>query len=375
MLTKHELKELASFMLEDTLYVSLYLDVDPKNNPKKDEWFRHFKNISREVMSRVTPDDKARVQPDIDLIEQFLIDKPKGLQRGLAIFSSHTLNFWKVYHTALPFTNQLVIEHDPYIKPAAAMLDQYQRYLVLVVRGSRARILISDLGQIEELSIVINPRPESNKDRDGSWGDLGEVRAQKQKEQAQKQLYKEIRTFIEKMQRDEGIKRVIIGGTESHRRTFFETLPDPLKERVVGEFAVEYNASPKKILKVCTPIMKDAEYRFERIALDELFNQGIGGDGAVIGLSDVLDQLQQGNVLKLYVMQNMTVPGMVCNNCGALTPERERKCPYCEGKMRRVNHMLDLAIQKAIDQDARIDMLEDAPRLVKAGGIGALLRY
>jgi len=375
MLTKHELKELASFMLEDTLYVSLYLDVDPINNPKKYEWLRHFKNIARDVLSRMTRDDIARVQPDIDLIENFLIDKPKELQRGLAIFSNHTLNFWKVYHTALPFTNQLVIEHDPYIKPAAAMLDLYQRYLVLLVRGSRARVLISDLGQIEEFSIVINPRPESDKGRDGSWGDLGEVRAQKQKEQAQKQLYKEVRTFIEKVQCEEGIKRVIVGGTTSHRKTFIETLPDPLKERVVGEFAVEYNASPKMILKVCTPIMKDAEYRFERIALDELFNQGGGGDGSVIGLSDVLDQLQQGNIRKLYVMQNVVVPGMVCNNCGALTPERERKCPYCDGDMRRVEHMLDLAIQKAIDQDARIDMLEEAPRLVKAGGIGALLRY
>ncbi|MCF7810615.1 hypothetical protein K9N50_06470 [bacterium] len=375
MLTKLELKELASFMLQDTLYVSLYLDVDPKNNLKKDEWYKYFKKASRDVLSRMTDDDRLRVQPDIDLIDKYLKKQSETLQRGLAIFSNHTMDFWKVYHTALPFTNQLVIEHDPYIKPAAAMLDLYQRYLVLLVRGSRARVLIADLGQIEELSIVISPRPEPDKDRDGNWGDFGKIRAEKQKEQAQKQLYKEIRTFIEKMQRVEGIKRIIIGGTESHRRTFAETLPDALKNRVVGEFAVEYNASPKEILKVCTPIMKDAEYRFERKALDELFNQGGGGDGSVIGLSDVLDQLQQGNIRKLYVMQNMVVSGMVCNNCGALTPERERKCPYCDGDMRKVNHMLDLAIQKAIDQDARIDMLEEAPRLVKAGGIGALLRY
>jgi peptide subunit release factor 1 (eRF1) len=375
MLTKLELKELASFMLQDTLYVSLYFNVDPKDNPKKDEWYKYFKKASRDILSRMTEDDKIRVQPDIELIDQFLKDEPVNLQRGLAIFSNHTMDFWKVYHTALPFTNQLVIEHDPYIKPAAAMLDLYQRYLVLLVRGSRARVLIADLGQIEELSIVINPRPEPDKSKDGKWGDFGRIRVEKQKEQAQKQLYKEVRTFIEKMQRVEGIERIIIGGTESRRRTFAETLPDVVKNRIVGEFAVEYNATPKEILKVCTPIMKDAEYRFERKALDELFNQGGGGDGSVIGLSDVLDQLQQGNIRKLYVMQNMVVAGMVCNNCGALTPERERKCPYCDGDMRKVDHMLDLAIQKAIDQDARIDMLEEAPRLVKAGGIGALLRY
>lgn len=375
MLTRQELRELASYMLQDSLYVSLYLDVDSRNKLKKNEWLLHFKNLSRDALGRIKQEDRARIKPDIARIEKFLADNPEGLQRGLAVFSCQAVNFWRVYHTALQFTNQLVIEHDPYIKPLAAMLDLYQRYLVLVVRGSRARVMFADQGQIEEISIVINPRPDPDKDRDGSSGDMGEVRARKQKEQAQKQLYKGVKTVIEKMQAEEGIKRILVGGTGAQRGRFKDAMPDSIKTRIVGEFAVEYNAAPNEILKVCLPIMKDVEYKFERKALDELFNQGGGGDGSVIGLSDVLDQLQQGNIRKLFVMQNMVASGRACNNCGALTPERERDCPYCGGSMREVHHMLDLAIQKAIDQGARIDMLEDAPRLVKAGGIGALLRY
>jgi len=243
------------------------------------------------------------------------------------------------------------------------------------VRGTRARILLAEMGQIEETSIVINVRPETDPARDGSTGDMGEARLQRQKKEAQKKLYKELRSVIEKMQREEGIKRILLGGTESGRGRFKDSLSDALKEHIVGEFAVEYNASPSEILKICMPIMNGVEYRFERKALDELFNQGGGGDGSVLGLSDVLDALQQGNVRKLYVMSNMTTPGMVCRNCGALTMVRDKPCPYCGGEMRMINYMLDLAIQKAIDQGARIDMLEEAPRLVEAGGIGALLRY
>jgi len=374
MLTRHELKELASFMLQDSYYVSLFLDVDPKDKQTKGELLLHFKNMARETLSRLKPEERTRVQPDIDRIENYLGDRPKGIQRGLAVFSSQAVNFWRAYHTALPFTNQLVIEHDPYIKPLAAMLDIYQCYLVLVVRRRLARVLIADMGQIEELEGIKKPRPESDPTRDGRSGDMGEVRAQKQKEQDQKWVHKELRSVIEKMRREEGIKRVLLGGTEDHRRRFEESLPEPLKEMIVGGFSVEYNAGPKEILDLCLPIMKDVEYRFERKALDELFSQG-GGDGAVHGLSDVLDALQQGNVRKLYVMSNMVVPGMVCDNCGALTMVRDRPCPYCGGEMKKVNHMLDLAIQKAIDQGARIDMLEEAPRLVQVGGIGAILRY
>ena len=374
MLTRKELKELASHMLKESFYVSLYLDVDPKNNPK-DAWLRHFKNMAKDVTEKLNAEDRARVQPDIDKMDKFLINRPEGMQRGLVVFSSQASNFWRHYHTALPFTNQMIIEHDPYIKPLAAMTDVYQHYMIIIVRGTRARILLADMGQIEETSIVINIRPETDPTRDGSSGDMGEVRAQRQKEQALKKLYKELISVIEKMQREEGIKRILLGGTESGRGRFEDSLPDALKVCVVGEFAVEYNASPTEILKICMPIMKEVEYRFERRALKELFDQGGGGDGSVLGLSDVLDALRQGNVRKLYVMSNMTVPGMVCNNCGALTPVRDRPCPYCGGKMRTINYMFDLAIQRAVDQGARIDMLEDAPQLVKAGGIGALLRY
>ncbi|MDP8239707.1 MAG: VLRF1 family aeRF1-type release factor [Candidatus Hatepunaea meridiana] len=375
MLSHKEMKELASHMLKDSHYVSLYLDVDPTNNPKKDELLLHFKNLSKDAFEKLKVEEQHSIQIDIDNIEDYLIHHPKDMKRGIAIFSSQSDDFWRVYHTAMPFTNQLVIEHDPYIKPLAAMTDIYSRYLIIVVRNKRARILMADMGQIEELFIIEIPVPELDSGRDGSTGDMAEIRAQRQKDQVRKRLYKELISVIEKMRRDEDIHRILLIGTDSHRGRFKDALPNELRERVVGEFAVEYNASPNEILKLSMPIMKDVEYKFERKALDELFNTGGGGAGAVLGLSDVLDALQQGNVHKLYVMSNMVEPGMVCNNCGAVTTLRETPCPYCGGEMRKVTYMLDLAIQKAMDQGARIDMLEEAPRLVKTGGIGAKLRY
>ncbi len=371
MISRHELKELASNMLQDAYYTSLYLNVDPRDNPK-DEWLRHFKNLSREAMAKIPPDEREQVQSDIAKIERFLADRPDGMRRGLAIISCKRHDFWKVYHTALPFNNQLVIEHDPYIKPLAALCDLYQRYLVVVVGATKARLLITSLGEIEEITAIYKPKMPPDPGRDGSSGDMAELRARKAKEKVERLVHKDAVTSVERVLEDEGIKRILIGGTDKGRSRFKDALPPHIQERVVGEFTVDRYASDNEILDRLMPVMKQVEFDFERKALDELFDQS---RKSVFGLSDVLTVLQQGNVHKMFVLSDVTTPGMVCTRCEALTPERDRNCPYCNGPMRRVPYMLDLAVQKAIAQGARVDMLDHAPRLAKAGGIAALLRY
>ncbi len=373
MFTKQELKELASYVLEDACFVSLYLNVDPKDNPKE-EWQIHFKSMAREAVANLTVGDACVAQDEINRIEKFLADKPDGLKRGLAIISSQTKDFWRMYHTAIPFRNELIIDKDPYVKPLALMIDQFQRYLVVVVGRETARLLIARMGEIEEIDTMEKPKLDFNRTRDGGKGDMGEVRATKKMEKARHLLFKDAITSMEKVLLTEGIKRVLIGGTDKGRGHFKGMLSDHFKtNRIVDEFSVDSNASEHEILEKLIPVMKDVEYQFERKALDDLFDSG--RDGSVLGLSDVLTALQQGNVQKLYVLSDVITPGMVCKNCSALTPDRDRSCPYCEGEMDHVPHMLDLAIQKALDQGARVDMLLESERLEKVGGVGALLRF
>lgn len=371
MISRHEMKELASYVLKDNYFISLYLNVDPRDNPK-DEWLLHFKNLSRNAITNLKPDERSIVQKDIDKIENYLKDRPEGLKRGLAIISCISENSWRIYNTALPFNNQLIVKHDPYIKPLAAMIDLHQRHLVVVVGATRARLLLTSIGEIEEITEIFKPKESADAGRDGSTGDMGSLRAQKAKEKTLRLVHKDAVAAAERVMADEGIKRLLLGGTDKARGHFKETLSSPMREKVVGEFSIDRIADNSEILKRSTPVMHEVEFQFERKALDELFDQS---RKVVLGLSDVLTALQQGNVHKIYALSNVTAPGMVCTRCEALTPERDRPCPYCDSEMKHIPYMLDLAIQKAIDQGARVDMLDNAPRLEKAGGIGALLRY
>lgn len=371
MISKHELEHLASLMLQNEKYISLYLNVDPRDNAK-DQWLTHFKNLSRSSLADLPAAEKSIVKKDLEKIEKHLSDRPEGMKRGLAIISCVAHDFWRIYHTALPFNNQLVIDHNPYIKPLAAMCDLYQRYLVVVVGASKARLLLTCMGEIEEITSIYRPPDEIDSGKDGSSGYMTELRAQKEKAKSIRIVYKDAVTAAEQVLAEEGIKRMILGGTDKGRSLFKEFVSASINERIVAEFNVDRKASNREILKQILPVMERVEFEFERKALDELFEQN---RKTVLGLSDVLTALQQGNVHKMYVLAQVTAPGNVCNQCEALTPERERNCPYCGGEMREVPFMLDIAIQKAINQGARVDMLENAPRLEKAGGIGALLRY
>lgn len=374
MLTKQDLDDLAAGSDAIGYCVSVYLDVSPSDNPRG-EYLLHFKNLAKAGLASAEPWVRGEVSRDLELVERFLSDRPERMKRGLAVFSAHRRGLWKVYHMPIPFHNQLLIDRKPFIKPLATTLDLYQRYLIIVLAGNEARLFLAERGEVQEVTRVSRPAPPRDRTRDGSWGDMGQLRAVNQREQVQRLLFKDLVLLAERIVREEEIKRILLGGTDKVRGRFRDALPLAMKEKLVGEFSVGKTVNPSGLLEKCAPIMREVERRFEKRALSELFDHVGEPVGSVLGLSDVLTALQQGNVRKLYVLADMVVPGMVCNRCGALTPERTLPCPYCGGEMTRLNHMLDLAIQRAVEQGARVDLLEESDQLREAGGIGARLRY
>ncbi len=370
MLTRLELKELASHTLDQANFVSLYLDLDP-SRVKRDDWHLHYKNLVKSIPTEA----RAAVMIDLDRIEQFLGDHPDGVKRGLAVISCSAHDYWWVYHSALGFPSELVVKNDPYITPLVTLLDQYQRYVVVVVGSEDARLFLLGMGDIVEMTEFFRPSVMGDASRDGGWGDMGALRAQRRREHTQRVLFKDVALAMDSLLNREEIKRVLLGGTDSARGRFKEALPEALSHRVVGEFHVEKNVGHKEIVAKLMPVMQAVERRFEKKALEELFHKTSTGQGAVLGLEGVLGALQQGNVRKMFVLEGKPHRGMVCQTCAALTPLSDEPCPYCGGNLKEVAKMLDLALQKATSQGARVDILHESPELAKEGGIGAVLRF
>lgn len=374
MISKQELKALAELTLTDSYFVSLYLDVDVRRGGS-DRWPVIFRNLVKRGEGGLPGEVRSRIQGDLERIEAFLREKPAEIKRGLAIISCKDRDFWWVYHSMIPFSDELVIDRDPYLKPLMRMIDLFQRYLIVVCESQQVKVFLAAQGVITPMLHLTAPSSRQPLSSPGR-GDRGGITVKDQREIAIQWLKRGAVGAVVEVVESENIKRVLLGGGERSRALLREALPQWVKERVVAEFSLPARATPREILQRATPLMQEVERRFEKQAIQELMERvGEGERGSVLGLSDVLTMLQQGNVRKLYVLTQYRDRGMVCRSCGALTPWRDRPCPYCGGEMEEVPYVVDWAIQKAIEQGARVDLLEDSPQLEKAGGIGALLRY
>ena len=98
-------------------------------------------------------------------------------------------------------------------------------------------------------------------------------------------------------------------------------------------------------------------------------------ENAVIGIENVMNALQEGRILKLIMLKDLSSPGLMCRQCGHLTVQKISSCPYCKGEVETANYMVDLIAQKAIEQGAFVEVSSDNKKLQEAGSIGAFLRF
>jgi peptide subunit release factor 1 (eRF1) len=55
--------------------------------------------------------------------------------------------------------------------------------------------------------------------------------------------------------------------------------------------------------------------------------------------------------------------------------EQEETCPYCDSKLTYYSDIVDEIIEDALKQGCEVVDVENNERLIKAGSIGAVLRY
>ena len=79
--------------------------------------------------------------------------------------------------------------------------------------------------------------------------------------------------------------------------------------------------------------------------------------------------------MKLLFLKDFKRSGLTCRNCGFLTVQQVSTCPYCKGKPKKVNYIVDLLAQRAVEQGALVEVLTDNKKLKDAGKIGAFLRF
>ena len=132
MLSREELKEIAKMRGDGAQFVSFFLNVNPMTNAK-DNYAIHVKNLIKNTMDTLEKDVRKKVGADLEKIESYILTNKPIFKKGLAIISSQEKKFWKEFNLAVPIKNEIIVDKAPYIKPLLDIMDNYQRYAILLV--------------------------------------------------------------------------------------------------------------------------------------------------------------------------------------------------------------------------------------------------
>ncbi len=396
MLDRAELKEIALMNGKGGAYASLYLNVDPVLN-KRGDYGIHFRNMIKNTIESLDKAAYKKVKEDIERIEDYVSSSKRLLRKGLVIISSIPNDVWKVYHLNVPVRNEFIIDQTPYTEPLMDVLDNYERYAVLLAEKEDARIFVIHLGEIVEYG-EIHTGGIPGKHKQDVWFALSQSAAERhmantgkgrlgvtglRTDRYQRHIEFHIRIHLEDAIKGldsfverERISRVIIGGSDEAAAAAKAMLPHTIRGKVIGMAKVEMFAGVNEVLAATMPIVEAYGKKQEEETIEALITQALSSGGkAVLGLADVIDALQERSVMKLVMLKDYRAVGCICGACGFLSAQKVEPCPACGGIVEHVDYMADLAGELAVQQGAAVEVVGDSKRLAEYGGIGAFLRF
>ncbi len=373
MLSREELREIAKLRGEGAFFVSMYVNVNPMTNVKNN-YVIHVKSMIKQTAEKLDKSVLKKVNIDFEKIESYILANKRIFKKGLAILSSQENKFWKEFHLAVPLKNEIIVDNTPYIKPLLDIIDNYQRYAILLVGKESARLFLVHLGEIEEYTEV-HSADVPGKHKKGGWFSLSEKSYERHTDYHVALHLKDVLKQLDSFLSGEYVGRIIVGGSEEAITKVKGMLLQTVADKMIGTFQAEMFANSKEILKKVEPILQSFETKKEAETINDLITKALKNENAVIGIENVLNALQEGRIMKLIVLKDYKQSGLSCKKCESLTIQDISSCPYCKGDMQKANYIVDLLAQKAVQHGALVEVVSQNKKLQESGSIGAFLRF
>jgi peptide chain release factor subunit 1 len=259
------------------------------------------------------------------------------------------------------------------VAPLLDVVDEYERYAIVLVDKRHARLFSVYMGEIEESDKLQDFVPGKH-----DQGGYSQANYQRHHEA---HVYRHLKHVVERLNdlyRSRSFDRLVLAGPDEALSEFQRLLPRPLAQRVVGTFHAETSAGTAEILEKTLAVERQVERAHEERLIDDLLETAGAGGRASLGLAPTLEAIWLGDVQTLFVADRLSVAGSECPSCGWLAEGSNETCPACGATMKPVHDVVHRAMARTLEQSGTVEVVHDtvADRLREvAGGIGALLRY
>src|SRR2546430_2592214 len=132
--------------------LSIYLDTDQSQAINVNRAFEVvLKNMLRDVKNQQSLDkhQRSEFESDAERVRNF-VENYREPQRGLVIFCDESEDFFRVHEFKVPIRNGAWWRDTPYVRPLLEIMDENERYGVVLTDRQEARLFTVFLGEIEE---------------------------------------------------------------------------------------------------------------------------------------------------------------------------------------------------------------------------------
>jgi len=367
MLNESDLRELLEFFTPN-LVLSLYLNTDPAEGIV-DAYKLRLRNLLKEV----------NLPQDVSAVERYFNTDYHWSGRGAVVFSSAAENFFRAYPLSVKFRNLVHVGERPLVKPLKDLMESYGGYGVVLVDKQGARLFHFNLGELTEQEGVLGEVVKHTK-RGGASSFPGrrggEAGRTDHMEETIERNMKEASEFAVRFFEENHVRRVLIGGTDDNVARLRGILPKTWQSLVMGAFPMSMTATHPEVLARAMQISQEAELRRTQRLVDELITTAAKGTGAVVGLENTLEAVNNNKVQTLVVEEGFRSGGSECQGYGHLTIKDGEVCPVCGSQLFSAGiDVVDLAVNSVMRHRGDVEVIPASAGLEKAGHMGAVLRY
>lgn len=388
---RRQIKDLIRYENQGNTMVSLYLNVTPPLDISS-EWNARARQARREIAHRFDKTALSKLDRLFDRIAEFVIHELKRPQntRVVAIFAD-TAGFWQEYHLPIGLPTRIVVGPNPFVRPLSVLMDEFERFLVLIADSRHARIFSLYLGDFEEHPDVFLTHEEVP-DRvrinlamtagSGAYSSIG-VRGGTGDDQVASHVEDHIYRHMKEVARitfdffkEKRFTRLIIGTPDDKTRPMLkDTLHSYLSQVLAGEFNAQPDNRDEDLRLLALAAAEKYERKRESETIDTLFEKAGPQRGlGVLGIEVVIDALRLGQAHTLVIRGDFRKPGYECPADHILS-SFENICPLCGGEMNQVDDLVDEMVEAAISQDTEVEYIFGQHEEFDKYGIGAILRF
>jgi peptide chain release factor subunit 1 len=330
----------------------------------------------RDVEQPLDKHARKEFEADSGLVLGFL-ENYREPKRGMVIFHDESEGFFWLKSLNVAVRNGVWWRDAPYLLPLIEILDEHERYGVVLTDREHARLFTVFLGEIEEHREAFADLDVTHIKTSGTDHIRSQMHIQRKADEHAHAHLKHVAELMSRLSSLHEFDRLLLAGTIEATSELYGLLPKALRSRVAGKMSLPVAANEAEILEASLKIEEEIERQREVELVEELITASEKRKQAVRGLDDTLLALQEWRVWQLVYADGFLARGAQCTNCGALLAQETKSCGYCGKAVRVVDDLIELAAARVVEMQGKVEQVRGAAaiRLKEAGSVGALLRF